>query len=527
MQSIGRCAIVALFSDHKAMPDQTNTLVQMRRRIDAAVRVARTADVVSVVGRVVCAAVAAIVLAALVDLQLRPSGVWAGGSMVAAISGLLLWRLVVSSSRCRTDRLRIAQAFEAAHPELGEIISRSIDFLDAQPATAPDVRPPMSHADTSQALRLLAVSQAAQALHTAGRLPRLGLRQGLLWGALGTVLVASLSISGACLPPVWWQAIRRQLVPITMSQWSQSVVLQGPTAAVPAVPPLNAPRILSPGAIGIAEAAEFETKLAGLLWDRFTNSPGLSSASLSARDRGDLDQLATLHADCLAGLAVDRAALQSQPIIDDSQQEDMRVAWQHLVALDELALPQAIDALIDNRLAIAADASAQAATILRQAATALGSATAVNKDRLRSRLIKRLERFAIEAASRVAANGGSALSAVSPVESQDSESTEQGHSASGVLANSGLQSPVAASGTPTQNPTGSAAGSVGTSPDSKTVDGLEADVDRVWNILPQSVRPWGSRSDDAVLSVNPAYRLAVEGYYRLLLETAESSGGQP
>ena len=96
-----------------------------------------------------------------------------------------------------------------------------------------------------------------------------------------------------------------------------------------------------------------------------------------------------------------------------------------------------------------------------------------------------------------------------------------------MLANSGLQSPVAASGTPTQNPTGSAAGSVGTSPDSKTVDGLEADVDRVWNILPQSVRPWGSRSDDAVLSVNPAYRLAVEGYYRLLLETAESSGGQP
>ena len=204
-------------------PDILPPTDRFRRTIDRAVARARAAAIVGRVGRLACAAATAVAIVAAVDLQLRWSGFWAGGSVVAAVVGLLAWRLLDSKLFPWPNRLQIALATEAANPDLGEQLSRAVEFLDAAPAQsaagAPVSAARAADADATLALRSLAIEQAAAAVGGIGRPSGPELRQEFRWGIAGLLAVAAIWISAAVQPHPWGDCIRRQLVPATALHW--------------------------------------------------------------------------------------------------------------------------------------------------------------------------------------------------------------------------------------------------------------------------------------------------------------------
>ena len=269
---------------------------RFRARIDAAVTVARAGTAAGVVGRLACVGAAAVVVVAAVDLWLRRPGFWAGGSVVAAAIGLAAWRLLSSPARPPADRLRIAQAIEAAHPELGERVSRAVGFLDAMPGS---VRPtgqaghaPLQHGGSHPAagsapeispvtrgLQSLAVEQAAAAVDGLGRPPVPGLRMELLWWAAGLAAVAAVWGTAVARPQAWGTAVRRQLAPATALRW--------PHAVVPAPQPADSAPRSRPDAASVPEATvavwtqlESLRRLAGSAAERYATGRPVPFAEL-------------------------------------------------------------------------------------------------------------------------------------------------------------------------------------------------------------------------------------------------------
>jgi hypothetical protein len=253
---------------------------RFRARIDAAVAVARAGTAAGVVGRLACVGAAAVVVVAAVDLWLRRPGFWAGGSVVAAAIGLAAWRLFSSPARRPADRLRIAQAIEAAHPELGERVSRAVGFLDAMPGgshpaggSAREISP------VTRGLQSLAVEQAAAAVDGLGRPPVPGLRMELLWWAAGLAAVAAVWGTVVARPQAWGTAVRRQLAPATALRW--------PQAAVAAPQPADSAPRSRPDAASVPEATvavwtqlESLRRLAGSAAERYATGRPVPFAEL-------------------------------------------------------------------------------------------------------------------------------------------------------------------------------------------------------------------------------------------------------
>jgi len=520
---------------------QSFTLHQLRQTIDASVAAARSAVVIGVLGRVAVAAAAMVAAMAILDIQLPGSGFWAGGSGVAAVAGLFLWQLAARARHKWPSRLTRAQAAQEADSQHGETISRAIEFLDESLAEESSSQSALqfhsSDAQMSIALKSLAVSQAAEAWQRFGQRPLPGLKPELLWGVLGGLTVAALWVSMQVLPAPWPAALARQFVPAT-TRWQtqiQSSNLSGAPDLSGGHSTAVTVRIASPAALGLADAAAFQMQLALVLAERFARSPGLPRYSLSSGDAGEVDRLAAIQADCLAGIAADRAtlaeevaALETAGSGKPSDQEQIRQATFALLALDRLLPALSPQNIQDNRLALASAAAAQAAGSLRQAASALGVRVADRSQQAADKLLpvtmqtrrglENWEQLTREAAQQALASGAQRVdesATTSPGQTPQQIALAGGlpledAGASPSTDGSGGSIPVDPAFNPTQAkpaaPRSLVSGSIGET------------VDRVWNLLPEQVRPQGNRSDDASLWIEPLYRPAVGAYYQLLLE---------
>ena len=525
------------------MPMQPFTLHQLRQTIDASVAAARSAVVIGVLGRVAVAVTAMVAAMAILDIQLPGSGFWAGGSGVAAVAGLFLWQLAVRARQQWPSRLTLTQGAQEADSQHGETISRAIEFLDESLAEESSSQSALqsrsSDAQMSIALKSLAVSQAAEAWQRFGQRPLPGLKPGLVWGVFGCLAVAAIWVSMQMLPAPWPAALARQLVPAT-TRWQtqlQSPDLSGaPDLSGGRLPAVKV-RIASPAALGLADAATFQSQLALVLAERFARSPGLPRYSLSSGDAGEVDRLAAIQAACLAGLAADRIALAEEASALEtagkasgkpSDQEQIRQATFALLPLDRLLPALSPQNIQDNRLALASAAAAQAAVSLRQAASVLGVRVADRSQQAADKLLpvqmqtrrglENWEQLTREAALQALASGAQRVDKT--VTTSAGQTPQQIALAGGLpLENVGSSSSMEGSGgstsvDPAFNPTQSKPAA----PRSLVSGSIGAMVDRFWNLLPEKVRPQGNRSDDASLWIEPFYRPAVNAYYQLLLE---------
>ncbi len=178
------------------MPRSATSTDALRRSLDSSVAVARTVAVLGCAGTI--AAVAAAAWAAtLLVVRLLPlaggsthSDAWPLVAAAAAAAGAA-WPAIRTAAAAWPSRLMIAVAAERAHPQLGERISRAVEFLDEVASAAATDR-------GSAALKALAVEQAAEAAAGIGRLPVPALRGQLRLAAAGgaaIALVAALTLA--------------------------------------------------------------------------------------------------------------------------------------------------------------------------------------------------------------------------------------------------------------------------------------------------------------------------------------------
>ena len=170
------------------MPSTVASRDNLRQSLDASVAVARAVAVLGCAGRIAAVAAAAwagmLLVIRILPLAGGPSigdrWLLVAAAAAAALASLPLFRTVASAW---PSRLAIAIAAERMHPQLGESISRAIEFLEDKSETA-------APGQGSAALRALAAERAAEAAAGIGRLPVPGLRANLLSAVSGAVAVA-------------------------------------------------------------------------------------------------------------------------------------------------------------------------------------------------------------------------------------------------------------------------------------------------------------------------------------------------
>jgi hypothetical protein len=356
---------------------------RFRGRIDAAVAAARAAAVAGLVGRLACVAASAVVAVAALDLALRRPGFWAGGSVVAAVVAVAAWRLLAGFGRRFADRLRIARAFETAHPELGERVSRAVEFLDDLPdgsaargsdrtvqATPTEPRRDGSHrpavpemSPVTRGLRSLALEQAAAAVDGLGRPPMPGLRAELLWCVTGLAAVAAVWAAAVARPQSWGIAVRRQLAPATAVRW--------PDRTLPSTPP-GQPPASQTAAVPVPDAtvsawAQLESlrRQADAAAAAHAAGKPVPSAELRRLLRKVRDDSAAAAAGMPAGAAVLHAFA-----LETGRVESLLAAGQDREADGLALLRRSLDRL--SALATAAAGIADAAALEKRLASAVG-----------------------------------------------------------------------------------------------------------------------------------------------------------
>jgi len=469
----------------------------LRRSLDRAVTRARAARLLGWLGRTACIAVIAIVVTASIDLALRPAGFPLGRLAVAAatlLAAVVVWRRWIEPVPRRLDAARAA---EAAHPHLGEQVSRTIGFLDAAGGGSP----------TSRMLEQLAVAQAAAALRGIDRVPTPGLRRHGPWIAAGCGGLACLLASVLVAPRPWRDAVHRQIAFATAA----------PAEKTSGAEPAAVPATVSSAAVRIAAAAAVETNLAAILARRFAHAPGLEVDALAPAERRDLDRLAGIHAEVMRGIHADRTVFAEH----GAATPGAAAAETVLATVDHD--PTAVAAAIStNRLAAAAAATARTARRLAEAARHLGvsidpagteisalPAAATGADRRR---MADLAEIAARPLAPEAAAGTTAAAATS------GPAPTPGAPAGAATSGDEAGPPPRTEGVATAEPrfgTGAAGEERSTEPAPAAV--LR---DRVWTLLPPRSRPFDAR--DGQVAVPDTYRPAVDRYYRLLLESMTS-----
>lgn len=458
---------------------------RLRAAIDRRVATARVVHGLGVAGRVGCAAACAWAAALLigsfarvgVDARLMPGTVLAA----AAIAAWFFSRRAIASW---PTRLSIALAAERAQPEIGERISRAIDFLGD----------PRAGGDGSTALKAIAIEQAADAADRLATAPIAGATRHLGFAAAATVALALLMIA----------APRRDTASTSAVATAQAPGVDSSPAKVrPALDPRSE---TGQAAARIAALAGFERRLADSLAGWFAEAPGLATIDAPPRRRRAIAEAATLHDDCMAGIASAAHVITAATAAEASGDSvALRKAMADLTRDADAA--QGISAAIrDHRLAAAAQAASHLADRLAAAAGLLGLPIAdagrqafseqqpnagqapASLDRDSHALIDRLARLDRAVASASMAEG---------LEITEPAVASQPAAPAGAAAGPGGGAPAES-----PQPGGLAPGG----------DGIE----RVWSLVPEQSLPLRPRAADA--ATFPSHRRAIDAYYRLLLE---------
>jgi len=458
---------------------------RLRTAIDRRVATARIVHGLGVAGRIGC--VAACVWAATLL-----AGSVAGGGDARLIAGTVLAAAAIAAwffSRCAIDawptRLSIALAAERSQPDLGERISRAIDFLDDTTAGG----------DGSTALKSIAIEQAADAADRLATVPVEGAARHLGFASAATVALVLLMIA----------APRRDAASTSATATTQAPGVEPSPTTVRTV--FDRRSGAGQAAARIAALAGFERQFADSLAGWFAEAPGLAAIDAPPRRRRAIAEAATLHDDCLEGISaaahVITAAMPAEASADSAA---LRKAMADLARDADAAQGIVSAAIRDHRLAAAAQAASHLADRLAAAASLLGlpaadaghhvsleqpamdRQTPASLDRDARALIDRLARLDRTVASESMAEG---LDITEP----------------GAVPQSAA-------------PAGAAAGPGGGAPaESQLTGGMEPGgdgIERVWSLVPEQSLPLRPRAADA--ATFPSHRRAIDAYYRLLLE---------
>ena len=457
---------------------------RLRTAIDRRVGTARIVHGLGIVGRSGC--VAACVWAAALFAG-RVAGIPVDARLVTGIvlaaAALAGWLFACRGTASWPTRLAIALAAERAQPEIGERISRAIDFLDETAAGG----------DGSTTLKALAISQAAAAADRIGAVPIAGAARHVGFAVAAALALSLLAIADA-----------RRDTATTHATIATEAPAEGssPPAVQPTFDPLSA---AGQAAARIAALAGFERRLAHSLAGWFAESPGLAAVDAPPRRRLAIADAAALHDDLMAGASsaadVLAAAAADAPALSDAMTD---------LAADVDAAQENVSAAIrDHRLAAAAEAAGRLADRLTAAARRLGIPVPPTGDGLREsqRPFEESGPLSLDRDSR------------SLLDRLDRLDRAAGSVAEGLA--------VSVPGPPPDAtvPAGTAPGAGDGGAPAETVQpaGLVPDgpgSERLWALVPEQSLPLRPKAADP--AAFPSHRRAIDAYYRLLLEQERS-----
>lgn len=457
---------------------------RLRAAIDGRVATARVVHGLGVLGRIGCVA-ACVWAIAIIAGRVTGAGVNARLITVAvlAAAAIAAWLFARRAIASWPTRLAIALAAERTQPEIGERISRAIDFLDDTTAGG----------DGSPTLKALAIEQAGDAAERIGAAPIAGAARHLFFAAAATMALSLLAIT----------ATRRDTVTTHATTTTEAPGDESSRGTVrPTFDRLSA---AGQAAARIATLAEFERQLAGSLAGWFAEAPGFAAVDVPARRRLAIAEAAALHDNCLVSVSADADMLAAAATAADEAALSSALAN---LAADVDASQATISAAIrDHRLAAAAEAAGRLADRLAEVAALLGIPVAATGngslepqrpldgneplvlDGDSRALLDRLDRLDRAVASAPVADGLAATVPGMPPETNASAGTATG-------AGDG--------GAPAETPQ-----SAGLAPGG---DGIE----RVWSLVPEQSQTLRPQAADA--ATFPSHRRAIDAYYRLLLE---------
>jgi hypothetical protein len=496
------------------------TADELRRSLDRAVTITRTGRLLAAAGSWL--ATAAVIVAALAAIDvasggrvgiafLPPAAKLALILTAAFIPAIALWRRRIAGEGWPT-RLAVALATEAARPSLGESVSRAVEFLGPTPARPrrrprghrPIDRPGPSPDETTAEFERLAIDEAAAAARAAGGPVVPGLVADAAGALAGIATALAVWCSTMIAGPGWEDALRRQCsTPRTPPRAAGTA----DHAAARTAPPTTAS--LPPEAVAaaaqLAAAASVERRLADVLAADFARSPGASAESLPRADRHRLEELAAIQTTCLRSIAAGGRAI--RVAAGSSPCERLASAIERLESLDSLVTEASPAAISANRLHAAGTAAAALADALTAIAAGLGAA---GDDQPGAELLPphRSQQDGVElspgpltAAATTVERIAGETDRVAAVGSSRPSPPSRGGDGAGPAA--------AATATPDGGPVAAAA---------RAAPPADASpVERVWSRLPATDRWQTGRT--AAESTPPAYRAAVDTYYRLLLQS--------
>lgn len=270
----------------ESMRSRRDASARLARPLDRAVVIARAGRLLDLVGRLVCAAI----LAILAVLLTRAVGLGlpfpAGPIAVATAIGIAGWQ---ASRRWKwPDRLATAMAIERAHPRIGEKISRAVAFINAS------CEKPVSQMDLpgvslmTEALDEATAALEGVAIDRSGRHPLRGPLIPLEWPTAGLASAVAFSIAMLVAPGRLVQPLADAFLPPRTVQ------------EISRVPPVEPASRFPIGAVAaasrLAGAAATEERLAAALLARFARSPGVARDELSRGEQDWLDEIASLQA---------------------------------------------------------------------------------------------------------------------------------------------------------------------------------------------------------------------------------------
>jgi hypothetical protein len=460
---------------------------RLRTAIDRRVFTARLVHGLGAVGRIGCVAACVWAIAVVAD---RIAGGRVDARLVActvlAAAAIAAWFFARRAIASWPTRLSLALAAERAQPELGERISRAIDFLDE---TAAD-------GDGSTTLKALAISQAADAADRIVAVPIDGASRHVGFAAAAAVALSLLAIAGT----------RRDAVTTHATIATESPAADSSPATIrPTFDPLSA---AGQAAARIAALAGFERRLANSLASWFAEAPGLAAIDAPPRRRLAIADAAALHDDVMAGVSSAADAIGAAAANSDATA--LSKAMAELAADVDSAQSDVSAAIRDHRLAAAADAASRLADRLAKAASLLGipmidpgGEVLAEQPSMRGNERESPDHDSSAIIDRLAQLDRAVASASAP---EGAAITEPG-------AASQSKAPAAAAPGPGGGASAEAPQAGGLAPGA---DGIE----RVWSLVPQHSLPLRPRAADA--ATFPSHRRAIDAYYRLLLEQERS-----
>lgn len=285
--------------------------------------------------------------------------------------------------------------------------------------------------------------------------------------------------------------------------------------------PVSGP--VAEAALRLAAAAAVERRLAALCAERFADGPGVAVESLSPEERHDRDTLAGIQRETIAAIRAAREMLAgvAEPSADVG--EAIRVLDRR-ASLDAASAEMPSAAIASNRLAIAATEATRIAQAVAAAASILGIFEAAGAADV------------VAASPAAAAEIRRTMRALAEIERRPPAAAEKG--SVGQLADAtGAAAPGRSlpgqGAAPADRDTGAPIGGATAEPrfaadDAATLRpmaGPSPPVDRVWQLFPESARPFvaeGGRGD-----VPPAYAPAVDLYYELLRQSLSADRSPP